>query len=359
MITRRMVVGVLAAASMALSSGAAFAASHEKLKVGFIYVGPKNDGGWTQRHDIGRLAVEEEFGDKVETVFVENVAESDSERAIERMARDGAGLIFTTSFGFMDPTIEVAKKFPDVKFEHATGYKRADNVATYASRFYEGRYVLGKIAGAMSESGTGGYIASFPIPEVIRGINIFTKGAQEVNPDFKLKIIWVNTWFDPAKEADAAKALFDQGVDVITQHTDSPAPMQIAEERGLGAFGQANDQIKFAPNAQYTAIIDNWNPYYIERTRAVLEGTWESTDTWGGMDSGLVEMAPVTNVPDDVKAMAEETIAKVKSGELHPFTGPIYKQDGTLLAAEGEVVGDDVLATMNFYVKGVEGDVPN
>ncbi|MEM1366048.1 MAG: BMP family ABC transporter substrate-binding protein [Pseudomonadota bacterium] len=342
---------------MALSGSVALAMD-DKMKVGFIYVGPKNDGGWTQRHDIGRMAVEEQFGDKVETVFVESVPEADSERAIERMARDGADMIFTTSFGFMDPTLEVAKKFPDVKFEHATGYKRADNVATYSSRFYEGRYVLGQIAAAQSETGEAGYIASFPIPEVIRGINAFILGAQTVDPDFKLKIVWVNTWFDPAKEADAAKALFDQGVDIITQHTDSPAPLQIAEERGLQGFGQANDQIAFGPNAQLTAIIDDWDPYYVSRVQAAMDGTWASGDMWGGMDTGMVRMADLTNMPDDVKARAEATIAAITSGELHPFMGPITKQNGEVVGEEGKPLDDGVLATMNYYVKGVEGDVP-
>jgi len=350
---KKYLVAALTAFGLSITPAAA-----EQLKVGFIYVGPQNDGGWTQRHDIGRQAIEAEFGDKIETVFIESVPEADSTRVIERMARGGAKLIFTTSFGFMDPTLEVAKKFPDVKFEHATGYKRTENVSTYSSRFYEGRYVIGKIAGKMSKTGVAGYIASYPIPEVIRGINAFLLGAQSVNPDFKLKVVWVNTWFDPAKEADAAKALFDQGVDIMTQHTDSPAPLQIAQERGLHGFGQANDQIKFAPGAQYTAIIDNWSPYYIARTKAVLDGNWVAADTWGGMDTGMVEMAPLTNLPDDVKAMAEETMRLIKSKELHPFTGPIAKQDGSEVAAAGVVMDDGALAGMNFYVKGVDDKLP-
>ena len=344
---------------LALSLAVATASGADKLKVGFIYVGPIGDHGWTYQHDQGRLAVEAAFGDKVETVYVENVAEgSDTERAITRLARDGAGIIFTTSFGFMDPTIKVARKFPDVKFEHATGFKRADNVTTYSARFYEGRYVIGQIAARMSKSGVAGYIASFPIPEVVRGINSFLLGAQSINPDFKLKIVWVSTWFDPGKEADAAKVLIGQGADIITQHTDSTAPLQIAAEQGVVGFGQASDMIKFAPDHQLTAIIDDWAPYYVARVKAVLDGTWESTDTWDGMAPGMVAMAPYTNLPDDVVAMAKETEAKITSGEFHPFTGPIHKQDGSMAIGEGEVLDDGTLAGMNWYVQGVDDELP-
>ena len=259
-------------AGLAMSLVVATASGADKLKVGFIYVGPIGDHGWTYEHNQGRLAVEEAFGDQVETIYVENVDEGpDAERAITRLARNGAGIIFTTSFGYMDPTIKVAKNFPDVKFEHATGYKRADNVTTYSARFYEGRYVIGQIAARMSKSGVAGYIASFPIPEVVRGINSFMLGAQSINPDFKLKVVWVSTWFDPGKEADAAKTLIDLGADIITQHTDSPAAMQIAAERGVLAFGQASDMIAFGPKAQLTSIIDDWAPYYV-RARAGRHG---------------------------------------------------------------------------------------
>lgn len=345
-----------AAAAVALASAmsvSAFAA--DKLKVGFIYIGPPGDHGWTYQHDQGRLAVEAKLGDKVETVFVENVPEGpDAERTITRLARQGAGLIYTTSFGYMDPTLKVAKKFPDVKFEHATGYKRADNVATYSSRFYEGRYVIGQIAAKMSKTGTAGYIASFPIPEVVRGINAFLLGAQTVNPDFKLKVVWVNSWFDPGKEADAAKVLISQGADIITQHTDSTAAVQVAAEQGVYAFGQASDMSAFGPKTVLTSIIDDWAPYYIARTEAALNGTWESTDTFGGMDSGMVGMGAFENMPADVKAMAEATTASITSGELHPFAGPVYKQDGTLAAAEGETVAIGDLLGMNWYVQGVD-----
>ncbi|WP_350334005.1 BMP family ABC transporter substrate-binding protein [Coralliovum pocilloporae] len=354
----RKILGI-AAAALALGLGASASLAADKLKIGFIYVGPVGDHGWTYQHNEGRLAIEKKFGDKVETSFVENVSEGpDAERAIERLAREGHDLIFTTSFGFMNPTIKVAKKFPKVKFEHATGYKRAKNVSTYSSRFYEGRYVLGEIAGKMSKTNTIGYIASFPIPEVVRGINAFMLGAQSVNPDMKVKVIWVNSWFDPGKEADAAKALIDQGADIITQHTDSPAPLQVAEERGVYAFGQASDMIKFAPKAQLTAIIDNWNDYYVARTKAVLDGNWASEDVWGGFKDDMVDMAAYTNLPEDVAAAAKDTAAKIESGELHPFKGPIFKQDGTQVIGEGESLDDGTLLGMNWYVKGIDGQLP-
>ncbi len=354
---KRLIGTVAVALAMTLASGTASAA--ETLKVGFVYVGPVGDHGWTYAHDQGRLAVEEEFGDKVETVYVESVPEgADAERAIERLARQGAGLIFTTSFGYMNPTIKVAERFPDVKFEHATGYKRSGNVSSYNARFHEGRYVIGQIAARMSKSGIAGYIASFPIPEVVMGINAFLLGAQTVNPDFKLKVVWVNTWFDPGKEADAAKVLIGQGADILTQHTDSTAALQIAEKESVLAFGQASDMIAFAPKAQLTAIIDNWAPYYVARVKAVLDGTWESSDTWNGMAAGTVQMAPYTNMPDDVAAMAAKTEAMITSGELNPFAGPVYRQDGTLAVPEGEIMDDGTLLGINWYVKGVDGALP-
>lgn len=348
---------IAALGAVALSVAAAMA--QDKTKVGFIYVGPIGDHGWSYQHNEGRLAIEKEFGDKVETTFVENVSEGpDAERAIERLARDGNQLIFTTSFGFMNPTLKVAGKFPDVKFEHATGFKRADNVSTYSARFYEGRYVIGQIAAKVSKTGVAGYVASFPIPEVVRGINAFVQGARSVNPDFTLKVVWVNSWFDPGKEADAAKALIDQGADIITQHTDSPAPLQIAAERGVFGFGQASDMHKFAPDNQLTAIVDNWSDYYIARTKAVMDGTWKSEDVWGGFDANMVNMAPYENLPEDIVAMAKQTTADIASGKLHPFKGPIRKQDGSEVIGEGESLSDEVLLGMNYYVEGVEGDLP-
>ena len=345
------------AGALVIASGAA---SAEKLKVGFIYIGPPGDFGWTYAHDQGRMQIEKELGDRVETTFVENVPEGpDAERAIAKLAETGHELIFTTSFGYMEPTLKAAKRFPNVKFEHATGYKQADNVATYNAKFYEGRYVQGVIAGKMSKTNTVGYIASFPIPEVIMGINAFLLGAHSVNPDIKLKIVWAYTWFDPPKEADAAKVLMDQGADIITQHTDSTAALQAAAERNVLAFGQASDMIQFAPSTQLTSIIDEWGPYYVERTQAVLDGTWTSGDTWHGMSDGLVVMAPYTNMPNDVSTLAAETAESIRTGAFHPFTGPIHNQAGELVVPEGEVADDGMLAGMMFYVKGIDDEVPN
>src|SRR5476651_290987 len=270
---------LIAATAVMLTAGASVfgASAADKLKVGFIYLGPVGDYGWTYQHDLARLAMVKEFGDKVETTFLENVSEGpDSERSIEQLARAGNKLIFTTSFGYMEPTLKVAKKYPKIHFEHATGYKRAENMSTYSGRFYEGRYIQGIIAAKMSKAGVLGYIGSFPIPEVISGINATILGAQTINPNIKLKIIWANSWFDPGKEADAAKALLDQGADVVMQHTDSPAAMQVAEQRGAKAFGQDSDMAKFGPKAQLTAIVNNWEPYYAKRVKAVMDGSWKS-----------------------------------------------------------------------------------
>ena len=353
---------LIAATAVMLTTGASLfgASAADKLKVGFIYLGPVGDLGWTYQHDLGRLAMLKEFGDKVETTFLENVSEGpDSERSIEQLARAGNKLIFTTSFGYMEPTLKVAKKYPKIHFEHATGYKRAENMATYSGRFYEGRYIQGQIAAKMSKTGVLGYIGSFPIPEVISGINATMLGAQTVNPNTKIKIIWVNTWFDPGKEADAAKALLDQGADVIMQHTDSPAAMQVAAERGKFAFGQDSEMIKFGPKAQLTSIMNNWGPYYIARVKAELDGTWKSEDVWDGLKEKMVVMAPYTNMPDDVKKAAEETEAAIKDGKLHPFKCPVMGQDGKEVECKGgdKLAGGQILG-MNFYVKGIDDKIP-
>ena len=351
---------LLTGAALALGL-ATTAVAQDKTKVGFIYVGPIGDGGWTFEHDKGRLAIEEHFGDKVETVYQESVPEgADAERAITQMALQGADLIFTTSFGYMDPTVNVAKKFPDVKFEHATGYKTADNVSTYSARFYEGRAVQGHIAGKMTESNIIGYIASFPIPEVIRGINSAYIHAKKVNPDVQFKIIWAYTWFDPAKEADAATALIEQGADVILQHTDSTAPQAAAEKAGnVITFGQASDMAEYKPTPRVSSIIDNWKPYYIERTQAVMDGTWESQQTWDGIGPGMVEIGEITDaVPADVKEEALAMKEAMANGEYHPFTGPLKKQDGSDWLAEGETADDGTLLGMDFYVEGLTGEIP-
>ncbi|SMR81614.1 nucleoside-binding protein [Aliiroseovarius halocynthiae] len=352
-------------ATAALATGLAGAAmAEDKTKVGFIYVGPVGDGGWTYEHDQGRKAVEAAFGDKVETVYVESVSESNAEGPITQMALSGVDLIFTTSFGFMDATVAVAEKFPNVKFEHATGYKQADNVSVYSARFYEGRAVQGHIAGKMTKSNIIGYIASFPIPEVIRGINSAYIHAKKVNPDVQFKIIWAYTWFDPAKEADAAKALIEQGADVILQHTDSTAPQAAAKEAGnVVTFGQASDMGDYAPFPRVSSIIDDWAPYYVARTQAVMDGTWESVSTWDGIGAGMVGIGEISDaVPAGVKAEAEALRDALASGEYHAFTGPLNKQDGSVWLAEGETAadyGDNGLAGMNFYVEGIDSEIPS
>ena len=350
-ITRRVLLAIVAATALATTAQAA-----DPVKVAFVYVGPVGDHGWTYRHDQGRLAVEKAFGDKVKTTFVESVNEGpDAERVVRQLAAGGHKLIFTTSFGFMNATVRVAKRFPKVMFEHATGYQKGKNVSIYNARFYEGRAVIGTIAGHLSKSGVVGYIGSFPIPEVVRGINAFTLAAQKVNPDIKVRVVWVNSWYDPGKEGDAAKALIDQGADIITQHTDSPAPLQVAQDRSVHGFGQASDMVAFAPKAQLTSIVDNWNGYYVSRVDAVLNGTWKSSDTWDGLKAGMVEMAAYgPDVPANVAAAADKIKNGIIGGSLHPFTGPIKNQKGELMVKAGETISDGDLLKMDWYVQGVE-----
>ncbi|MGF1593040.1 MAG: BMP family ABC transporter substrate-binding protein [Kiloniellaceae bacterium] len=351
---RRFLAGSTAAAG-ALTLGGRAALGADPLKVGFVYVGPIGDYGWTHGHDLGRKAIEAEFGDQVSTTYVENVAEGpDADRVIRQLATSGHKLIFTTSFGFMNPTIRVAKQFPDVKFEHATGFQTADNVAIYNARFYEGRAVIGTIAGHVTQTGKFGYVASFPIPEVVMGINAFILAARKVRPDAEIKVVWVNSWYDPGKEADAAKTLIDQGCDVITQHTDSPAPVQTAASRGVWSFGQASDMSSFAPEHHATAILDVWDSYYVERTRAVLEGTWQTSNVWHGFKEGMVQMAPYNaRLPAEVVEAAEKVRSGIVDGTLHPFTGPINDQSGTERIAAGETMTDEALLSMDWYVEGV------
>ncbi|MCW2236588.1 simple sugar transport system substrate-binding protein [Azospirillum canadense] len=346
------------AAIMALGVGAADA--QEKLKVGFVYVGPVSDHGYSYQHDQGRLAVEKELGDKVTTTFVENVPEgADAERVIEQLATSGHKLIFTTSFGFMNPTLKVAQRHPDVKFEHATGYKRAANVATYSARFYEGRTVIGQIAGKMTKSNIIGYIGSFPIPEVISGINAFTLALREVNPKAEVRVVWVNSWYDPGKEAEAAKALIDQGADVLSLHTDSPAAIQVAQERGLYVFGQSSDMTRFGPKAHLTAIVDDWRSYYVSRVKAALDGSWKSQDTWGGFKDHMLFLAPYNPaLPKEIVDAAEKTRTDIMEGKRHPFQGPVKDQSGKLVIAEGKQATDEQILKMDWYVEGVQGKVP-
>ena len=353
---RKILVAAAAAGLVIAAAGGAHAA---KLKACWVYPGPHNDGGFSEQHDIGRQDVQKALGDKVETSYVESVQEGpDSERVIERLARSGCGIIFTTSFGFMDPTLTAAHMFPNVKFEHMSGYKTAPNMSTYNLRWYQGRYVMGQIAAKVSKTGIAGYIVSFPIPEVVMGIDAFMLGAQTVNPDFKVKIIWINTWLDPGKEADAAKTLVDQGADILVQHTNSPAAMQIAEQRNIHAFGEAADMLKFGPHAQLASLIDNWGPYYIKEVNAVLDGTWHEHQTWAGMAENDVLVAPLKNMSDDAKKMAEDTINEIKSGKLVVFSGPVSDQDGTLVVKKGEVMPDKEIDSINFYVKGITDKLP-
>jgi len=330
-------------------------------KVGFIYIGPPGDHGWTYMHDVGRQHMQNQLGDAVTSTYIEGVPENaDAVRAIRKLASSGHDLIFTTSFNYMDQTLEVANEFPNVMFEHATGYKRADNVSTYSARFYEGRTIIGHIAGKMTKTNTVGYIASFPIPEVVRGINAFYIAASKVNPDIKIKVIWAFTWYDPGKEADAANTLINQGADIIVQHTDTFAPCQAAEKAGVLAFGQASNQEDFCPNAHLTAIEDVWGPYYAARAQAVVDGTWSSTDTWHGMAEGMVVMSPY-----NAKLMSADLIQEainmeiaIKDGTLHPFAGPIYNQAGELVVPEGQNADDGMLAGMGFYVQGIDDELP-
>ena len=335
------------------------ARADEPFKAGFVYVGPVADFGWSHQHDLGRQAAVKALGDKLKTTYVESVKEGpDSERVIRELATAGNGIIFTTSFGFMNPTIKVAKQFPKVKFEHATGYKRADNVATYNIRFYEGRYVQGVIAGKMSKSGVVGYIGSVPIPEVVMGMNAFIRGMHTVNPQGKIKLVWINGWYDPGKESDAAKALIDQGADIIAQHTDSAAPLQVAEQRGVKGFGQASDMIKFAPKAQLTSSVDHWDEYYTQRIQAAVDGSWKTQDIWGGLKIGMLHMAPWTNMPDDVAQAAQAAQNGIEDGSIVIFKGPINDQSGKVKVADGAQLSDDDILGMNWLAEGIEGTLP-
>ncbi|WP_312592073.1 BMP family ABC transporter substrate-binding protein [Stutzerimonas nitrititolerans] len=346
------------AAAIGLSTAFCVSAA-DPLKVGFVYIGPIGDHGWTYQHEQGRKYLEEKLGDKVQTSFVENVAEgADSERVIRNMAKGGYDLIFTTSFGYMNPTVKVAKQFLDVTFEHATGYKQAENVGTYLTRSYEGRYVGGFLAAKMTKSKKVGYIASFPIPEVIRDINAIQLALDKYNPGTEIKVVWVNTWFDPGKEADAANALIDQGVDVVFQHTDSPAPIQAAERRGVYSVGYASDMQHFGPKAVLTSIVNDWGPHYAKSAEGVIDGSWKAEDFWGGLAQDSISLPISDLVPAEVKSEAEEIIASIRSGAFHPFTGPIKDQSGQVRIADGQIATTKDLASMNFYVEGVKAELP-
>jgi len=335
-------------------------AKAEPLKVGFVYVSPIGDAGWTTQHNRGREQMQAALGDKVTTSFVEKVPEgADAERVIRDLAAQGHKLIFTTSFGFMNPTIKVAEEFPDVKFEHATGYKSAANVGTYNARFYEGRYAAGVLAGRMTRTNTLGYVGAFPIPEVLQGINAFTLGARSVNPKAQVRVIWVNSWYDPGKERDAANALIGQGADIVTHHTDSSAVVATAEEKGKMAIAYHSDMSRFGPKAQLAAVTHHWGEYYTKTAQSVLDGNWKPSNIWGGMKDGMIKIEAFgESVPKDVVELVEARAAAIKAGEFHPFTGPIAGNDGREIAAKGVILTDEQLGKMDFYVQGVVGKVP-
>ncbi len=333
----------------------------EPLKIAFAYVGPVGDGGWTFAHDNARKAIEKEFGDKVQTSFVENVPESaDAERVLRDMASQGNKLIFGTTFGYMEPMLKVAPDFKDVKFEHATGYKQADNMRTYDSRTYEGAYMAGIIAGKMTKSNTLGIVASIPIPEVVRNINAFTLGAQSSNPKIKTKVVWVNGWFDPPKETEAATALINGGADVLFQNTDSPAVLKTAEAKGKRAFGWDSDMTAYGPKAHLASAIINWGPYYIKATKEALDGTWKGGGgIWWGVKEGAIDIVSIAaDVPADTAARVAEVKKGLADGTYTIWKGPIMDNTGKPMIAKDAVGDDKYLSGMNTYVKGVEGKVP-
>ncbi|HOY36340.1 MAG TPA: BMP family ABC transporter substrate-binding protein [Piscinibacter sp.] len=349
------------AAAPAASPVAAAPAKPEPLKIAFAYVGPVGDGGWTFAHDNGRKAVEKEFGDKVVTSFVEKVPEAaDAERVFRDMASQGNKLIFGTTFGYMEPMLKVAADLKDVKFEHATGYKQAENMRTYDSRTYEGAYMAGIIAGGMSKTGTVGVVGSIPIPEVIRNINSFTMGAQSVNPKIKTKVVWVNEWFNPPKETEAAQSLLNGGADVLFQNTDSSAVLQTAGKAKKYAFGWDSDMSAYSPEAHLASAIINWGPYYIKATRDALEGKWAGgTGSWWGVKEGTIDIVSISDkVPAEIKAKVDTVKAGLKDGSFAIWKGPIVGQDGKEILKKDEVADDKFLGGIKFYVKGVEGKVP-
>ncbi len=349
-----------AAPAAAAPVAASAPAKPAPLKIAFAYVGPVGDGGWTFAHDNARKAVEKEYGDRVVTSFVENVPEAaDAERVFRDMVSQGNKLIFGTTFGYMEPMLKVAPEAKDVKFEHATGYKTAENMRTYDSRTYEGAYMAGVIAGAMTKTNTLGIVGSVPIPEVVRNINSFTLGAQSVNPKVKTKVVWVNKWFDPPKETEAAQSLINGGADVLFQNTDSSAVLKTAAKAGKMAFGWDSDMSAYAPEAHLASAIINWAPYYIKATGDALEGKWATGSVWWGVKEGAIDIVSISDkVPADIKAKVETIKAGLKDGSFVIWKGPILGHDGKELVKKGEAADDKFLGGVNFYVKGVEGKVP-
>ena len=348
------------AAAPAPASAPAPAPAPEPLKAAWVYLGPVGDGGWTFAHDQGRKAVEAEFGDKVKTTFVEKVPESaDAERVIRDLAAQGNKIIFTTSFGYMEPTLKVAAEFPDVKFEHATGYKMADNMRVYDTRFYQDAYLSGMIAGAMTKSNTLGFVGSFPIPEVLRNINAFTLGAQSVNPKVKTKVVWISTWFDPPKEAEAAQSLINAGADVLIQNTDSSAVLQTADKNGKFAFGWDSDMSEVAPKAHLASNMVYWGPYYKKAVKDVMDGTWKSERSVWGYKEGANGVIKINDaVPEEIKKKVAEVKEGYKAGTMDPFKGPIVDNTGKERLPKDEMPTQEWKDKVDFYVKGVEGKVP-
>ena len=340
---------------------ASVAAAAEPVKVAFVYVDPVGDSGWTYQHDLGRRALEKALGAQVKTTYVENVpATADAERVVRQLAAAGNQLIFTTSFGYMDATLKVAKLFPQVHFEHATGYKTAANLVTYETRFYEGAYLLGVLAGRTSKTNTIGFVGSFPIPEVIRNIDAWTVGARSVNPNIKTRVIWVDTWYDPGKERQAAETLVAQGADVLCQNTDSPSVVQVAEQKGVHAFGWDSDMAKYGPHSELTANTENWGGYYIDEVRKVISGTWTGgRRTVGGIKENMVVLTPLnTSVPPELARLVEDRKQAIGSGKLHPFAGPLKDNAGVTRVAAGATLTPEQLMSISWYVEGVEGAVP-
>ncbi|MBT9456009.1 MAG: BMP family ABC transporter substrate-binding protein [Burkholderiaceae bacterium] len=351
-----------AAAPAAPAPASAAAPKPEPLKIAFAYVGPVGDGGWTFAHDNARKAVEKEFGDKVVTSFVEKVPEAaDAERVFRDMVGQGNKLIFGTTFGYMEPMMKTAPDAKDVKFEHATGYKQADNLRTYDSRTYEGAYMAGVIAGKMTKSNVLGVVGSIPIPEVIRNINAFTLGAQSTNPKIKTKVVWVNEWFNPPKETEAAQSLINGGADVLMQNTDSSAVLQTAEKNGKYAFGWDSDMTAYGPKAHLASAVINWGPYYIKAVREALDGKWTGNQhSWWGVKEGAIDIVSIAEmVPADVKESVEKVKAGLKDGSFQIWKGPIVGSDGKEQLKKDEVADDKFLSGIGFYVKGVEGKVPS
>ncbi|MCR8956582.1 BMP family ABC transporter substrate-binding protein [Variovorax sp. CCNWLW225] len=349
-----------AAPAPAPAPAAAAPAPAAPLNIAFAYIGPVGDGGWTFAHDNGRKALEKEFGDKIKTTFVESVPEgADAERVFRDMVGQGNKLIFGTTFGYMEPMLKVATDSKDVKFEHATGYKTAENMRTYDSRTYEGAYMAGVIAGAMTKSNTLGVVGSVPIPEVLRNINSFTLGAQSVNPKITTKVVWVNEWFSPPKETEAATALINGGADVLFQNTDSPAVLKTAQEKGKRAFGWDSDMTAYGPKAHLASATINWAPYYIKATQDALDGKWATGQSWWGVKEGAIDIVSIAeDVPADIKTKVEEVKKGLKDGSFVIWKGPILGQDGKEVVAKDAVADDKFLSGVNFYVKGVEGKVP-